>query len=61
MDQAMTDLVARLRETGSDLADDAADEIERLRDALATCRELREGDKIEIANLRAAYVSTSKP
>jgi predicted nuclease with TOPRIM domain len=39
MDQAMTDLVARLRETGSDLADDAADEIERLK---VDCDRLRE-------------------
>jgi hypothetical protein len=33
--------------------EDAADEIERLREQLATCRELRETDKALIAKLRA--------
>jgi hypothetical protein len=54
----MTDIVERLRgyKEQHPIADDlreAADEIERLREALATCRELREIDKALIAKLRA--------
>lgn len=48
----MTDIVERLRARANDkftrdhpLIAEAAEEIERLRDALATCRELREYDR----------------
>lgn len=58
----MSDLVERLRDYASTLGgypDDyltwkAADRIEMLEAALATCRELREYDQREITKLRAA-------
>ena len=55
----MTDIVERLRlsvtkghEPTDELAIEAADEIERLRAALDTCRELREYDQKELARYR---------
>jgi hypothetical protein len=58
----VTDIVERLhwdaaaQRSGSEtekLEREAADEIDRLREQLATCRELRETDKALIAKLRA--------
>ena len=65
----MTDIVNRLRSSALDkdnfprmdserwlpvgLAIEAANEIERLRAALDTCRELREYDRAEVEKLRA--------
>lgn len=49
----MTDIVERLRETGSDLADDAADEIERLENKntlLSVTLEAERVDTMELAS-----------
>ena len=62
----MSDIVERLRafppgDGEGGLFHDAADEIERLEDALKTCRELREYDRVKIAQLKALLEKANTP